>query len=399
MSIIRRFMRNLGPGRCSLITFSAVMLLGLGLKAQNGIFADFTTSKGTFTCKLDYTNAPKAVANFIGLATAQRGWLDASTGIVRTNHFFDGLKFHRVIAGFMIQGGSPTGTGTGDPGYVFPDEIVSTIKFDRFGTLAMANSGPKSNGSQFFVTVEPTSWLNNLYTIFGRLTSGSNVVYAINHVATDTNDAPLTDVIIQSVAIRRVGTAAQNFSIDSHNLPVARNVALTALNSGAQLELDFTNRQFCDNRLFSSTNLLDWTSEPLGIEISGPGTNRVFRTPAGAKGFYRFGQVQYASSTFAPQNLNRKTLTLTFNGGGVLTASFNSSGGGTYTFPPNPSGTVTSYNYNQAPYRGFIPSIYFSSYYPMAMRLDFKSNTNGTFSASVYTPAEVPVTGTFKCSP
>jgi peptidyl-prolyl cis-trans isomerase A (cyclophilin A) len=363
--------------------------------AQNGIFADFTTSMGPFSCQLDYTNAPKAVANFIGLATGQSAWLDLPSGRARTNAFYNGLRFHRVIAGFMIQGGSPNGQGTDDPGYAFPDEFTPALRFDRFGVLAMANSGPKSNGSQFFVTVAPASWLNDVHTIFGKVVSGSNVVYAISQVATS-GDVPVTPVVIQGVAIRRVGTAAQNFNILAQSLPVVKNIGLGLTNTPQhQILLGFTNRQFADNRLYSSTNLNAWAAELLGIEIANAGTNTLVRTNNTPRKFYRFAQIQYASSTFAPKNLNWRTVTLTFSGGAVLTIWFNASGGGPYSFVPYGNGTITSYTYYQDPYRAYLWPIYFSAYYPMTLELDFTSNAGGTFKGTVYATPTVDVSGTF----
>src|SRR5436190_15991169 len=147
---------------CLVISCIFGALAGNVAAQTNGIFADFTTSKGNFSCQLDYTNAPKAVANFISLATGSRSWLDLPTGRARTNAFYDGLKFHRVIAGFMVQGGSPKGDGSDGPGYAFRDEFSAALRFDRFGRLAMANSGKDSNGSQFFITVAPTAWLNDV---------------------------------------------------------------------------------------------------------------------------------------------------------------------------------------------------------------------------------------------
>src|SRR5579859_3065661 len=145
------FWRWFGPGM--------VLLWALGASAQtNGIFADFTTSMGSFSCQLSYSNSPAAVANFIGLATGQRAWLDLTTGEARTNAFYDGLTFHRVISGFMIQGGSPNGQGTDGPGYAFADQFSSSLNFNSPWMLAIANSGKDSNGSQFFVTVEPYSY-------------------------------------------------------------------------------------------------------------------------------------------------------------------------------------------------------------------------------------------------
>jgi len=154
-----------GPGRRTaiiLVLLAAMAATAPHLSAQtNGIFADFTTSMGSFSCQLDYTNAPRTVANFIGLASGQRAWLDLNTGRARTNAFYNGLTFHRVIAGFMIQGGSPNGMGTDGPGYAFPDEFSPALVFTNYGVMAMANSGTNSNGAQFFITVEPYTFGNN----------------------------------------------------------------------------------------------------------------------------------------------------------------------------------------------------------------------------------------------
>src|SRR5438309_5209300 len=155
------------------LPFVTVLIWGARAHGQaNGIFADFTTSMGSFTCRLEYTIAPKAVANFIGLATGQRPWLDLPRGAARTNAFYNGLLFHRVVVGFVIQAGSPNGQGTAGPGYVFPDEISPSLRFTNTGILAMANTGTNSNGSQFFITVTNTPFLNDGYTIFGELAGG-----------------------------------------------------------------------------------------------------------------------------------------------------------------------------------------------------------------------------------
>jgi len=383
------------------VPFIVVVLLTWRAAGQaNGIYADFTTSKGSFTCVLDYTNAPKAVANFIGLATGQKAWLDLPSGRVRTNAFYDGLLFHRVIGGFMIQGGSPNGQGTDGPGYAFPDEFKASLRFNSPGVLAMANSGPKSNGAQFFVTVAPTTWLNDVHTIFGWLVSGTNVVTAISQVAVDANSKPLTNVVIQHVAIRRVGTAAENFNINAQSLPVVTNLALKIANSGSKVALTFTNRQYADSRLYSTTNLSGWSPELLGILITAPTTNTVFRAKDVPKRFYSFAQIQYPSSTFAPKTVYGRRLVLTFSGGAdVITVTFNTSGGGTYTYPPLADGTVTSYTWTQEPYRGRLSPIYFSGVVPMALRLDFTSAGGGNFSGTAYTsPTTTSVSGTFTLS-
>src|ERR1035438_5736822 len=281
--------------------FSTLIAVG----QTNGIFADFATSMGNFTCQLDYTNAPRTAANFIGLATGQRAWLDLPTGRARTNAFYNGLTFHRVIAGFMNPAGSPNGLGNDGPGYAFMDEFSPKLVFDSFGVLAMANDGPNSDAAQFFITVTPFTAGNNVYTIFGRLTSGSNVVYAINQVATDANAKPLTNVVMQQVSIRRVGAAAQAFDLSAQGLPVVANLPLRIATTASQAILSFTNLQYSNNRLYSATNLAGpWTSDALGIEITAPVSNSVQRAKDAPQCFYSMAQIQYASSTFAPKTMN-----------------------------------------------------------------------------------------------
>ncbi len=384
------------------VSLGVLALSVLVARAQtDGIFADFTTSLGSFSCAVDYTNAPRTCANFIGLATGQRAWLDLPSGRARTNAFYNGLTFHRVIAGFMCQGGSPNGSGSDGPGYAFTDEFTSPWTFDSFGVLAMANSGPNSDGSQFFVTVAPYTSGNNTYSIFGRVVSGSNVVYAINHVATDANDKPLTNVVIQQVSIRRVGAAAQAFNINAQGLPVVTNLPLAIASHTGQVGLTFSNRQFADNRLYSTTNLGPLTAELLGIEPATPATNTLFRAEDAPAKFFRMAQIQYASSTFAPKTMYGRTLSLNFVvGPGQITITFDSSGGGTYTWTGQPSGTVTSYAWSQEPYRGFLWPIQLAGLVPMTLQLNFGSDTAGTMTGTAYfsTGGTGSVDGTFSLS-
>ena len=371
---------------CSAMLGLLSLSAGVAFGQTNGIFADFTTSMGGFTCQLDYTNAPRTTANFIGLATGQRAWLDLPSGRARTNAFYNGLTFHRVIAGFMDQGGSPNGIGTDGPGYAFTDEFSPRLVFDSFGVLAMANSGTNSNGAQFFITVAPFTSGNNTYAIFGRLVSGSNVVYAINHVATDVNDKPLTNVVMQQVSIRRVGTAAQAFNIKAQGLPIVTNLPLKIATGAGQVTLSFTNRQYADNRLYSATNLAGpWTANALGIEIATPSSNTVSRAVDVPRRFFSFAQIQYVSSTFAPKTLYGRILaiTLTSGGSGTITMTFDSAGGGTFVFPPNPAGSVSGYVWTQEPYRGRL-LIGLSGYPILNLRFDFATGASGTFSGTAY---------------
>jgi peptidyl-prolyl cis-trans isomerase A (cyclophilin A) len=163
--------------------------------------ATFDTSMGSFTVRLMPEHAPKTVDNFVALARGDREWTDPRDGGRKTEPLYDGTIFHRVISDFMIQGGDPRGTGTGGPGYTFEDEVSGGPSFDRPGLLAMANAGPDTNGSQFFVTVTPTPWLTGKHTIFGEVVDGYDVVERISKASTGPQDRPSTDVVLERIRI------------------------------------------------------------------------------------------------------------------------------------------------------------------------------------------------------
>ncbi len=167
------------------------------------LMARLITNMGTIEFELFEDKTPITVDNFVGLATGTKEWVDPRTLQKVKKPFYNGLTFHRVIPGFMIQGGCPLGTGTGGPGYKFKDEIVPDLKFDRPGRVAMANAGPNTNGSQFFITEKETPWLNGRHTIFGQVTKGMDVVHKIANVERDSRDKPLKPVIIEKVEIFR----------------------------------------------------------------------------------------------------------------------------------------------------------------------------------------------------
>ena len=169
-----------------------------------GTYAIFETSLGNITCKLFEKEAPKTVANFVGLAEGTKEFTDARTGQKAKRPFYDGLVFHRVIPKFMIQGGCPLGTGTGDPGYRFDDEFHPSLQHDKPGKLSMANAGPGTNGSQFFITVAATPWLDNHHTIFGEVIEGQDVAVKMSQVMRDRSDRPLEPVTLRKVSIERV---------------------------------------------------------------------------------------------------------------------------------------------------------------------------------------------------
>src|SRR5579885_102051 len=171
---------------------------------QPGTYATFNTSEGTIVCRLFEKEAPKTVQNFTDLAEGKREWKHPSTGKKSSDRLYDGTIFHRVIPNFMVQGGDPAGTGFGGPGYQFEDETKgSPHKFDMPGKLAMANAGPNTNGSQFFITVAPTTWLTGNHTIFGEVIEGQDIVNAITKVKRNAQDRPAQDVTLNSVSIEK----------------------------------------------------------------------------------------------------------------------------------------------------------------------------------------------------
>ncbi|MFB6121965.1 MAG: peptidylprolyl isomerase [Haloferacaceae archaeon] len=166
--------------------------------------ATLHTNYGDVTVELFEERAPRTVENFIGLATGETEWTDPETGEQKQGEpLYDDVPFHRVIEGFMIQGGDPTGTGRGGPGYTFDDEFHDELTHDGPGVLSMANSGPDTNGSQFFITLAAQPHLDGRHAVFGEVTDGMDVVEEIGSVPTDGNDQPKTDVVLESVTVER----------------------------------------------------------------------------------------------------------------------------------------------------------------------------------------------------
>jgi peptidyl-prolyl cis-trans isomerase A (cyclophilin A) len=169
-----------------------------------GLYAVLDTTLGEITCQLFPDKAPETVQNFVGLASGTKEFVDPETRKQTKRPFYDGLVFHRVIPKFMIQGGCPQGSGTGGPGYKFKDEFTPDLSFDKAGRLAMANAGPGTNGSQFFITVAPTDWLDNHHTIFGQVVKGLDVVDKIVNTPKGAGDRPQTAVVMNTVKIVEV---------------------------------------------------------------------------------------------------------------------------------------------------------------------------------------------------
>ena len=187
-------------------TFPAIQAPGSGQ-----LYARFVTSMGNIVVRLEEQRAPNTVKNFVGLATGTQEWADPRTGEAKRGvPLYDGTIFHRVIADFMIQGGDPLGVGRGGPGYRFQDEFHPELRHASAGVLSMANSGPGTNGSQFFITEKATPWLDNKHSVFGFVVAGGNLIGKITRVAKGAGDKPIQDVVLQRVEIFRSETAPAN---------------------------------------------------------------------------------------------------------------------------------------------------------------------------------------------
>lgn len=210
MNGLKERLKALPIGKLALLAITLLLVVGTALPAQSGLdpglYARIETSRGEILLELTYKKTPVTVMNFVGLA---EGSIDSSRGL--GTPFYDGLTFHRVIEDFMIQGGDPQGNGSGGPGYRFPDEIDPSLKHDRPGTLSMANAGPDTNGSQFFITHVPTPWLDGRHAVFGYVVEGQDVVDAIRQ-----GDR------IERVEILRVGAEARQFRVNQKRFEEAQ---------------------------------------------------------------------------------------------------------------------------------------------------------------------------------
>ena len=329
-----------------------MLLLALAPLGHAQIYADVSTSMGAFTIQLNYTAAPQTVANFITLAEGTKAWVDETTGAIHTNEpFYNGITFHRVIKDFMSQTGSRKGDGSDGPGYTFRDEL-NGLTHSGPHVVSMANGGPNTNGSQFFITDVATPSLNGIHTVFGTISSGGAVVDAINNVAT-TNEKPNTPVTIQSIAIRREGTAAQAFNEHAQNLPVVsattgrmnvvRNVSNTwALNPSISVGDIF--RAFRSATLGSTWSELPSSRLHVGIGtalLTPVAVNAPLDTPTAASAFYHLSVAHHPGSV-TPSHLSNRTVRMPLSGG-VLNFTFTAAGNaGTTTYTPTSGSPLSS---------------------------------------------------------
>lgn len=356
------------PMRYPRLILSALLFLAV-FHPGNGsaqIYADVSLSGGVvgnFTITLKPDKAPVTVANFIGLATGQNGWLDLQTGSIRHDPFYKGVTFHRVVAGFVSQTGSPNGTGTDGPGYTFRNEIDPTLSHATPYTVAMANSGTDTNGSQWYITQGDQSSLDGNYTIFGAVTSGQEVCDALNAVTTNaTTSQPITPVTISSIAI--YGLSLADFNMNPPGLPRVLNGGTVMKASGSTFSLGFDHEPYSYYYGFDTPDLTSWSSfiNPQYFHSAAPGAGEIDVTSlkTGSKHFYRIARVDYSlcAITGGPATIAGKTLTFPgLLGTSSIALVIDAAGtGGTYqiTFANNPvnSGQITSLTYssNASPY-------------------------------------------------
>ena len=285
------------------LTIVSVLLGSLAFDAQvqaqeSGIFADFQTSRGNFTVRLEPSLAPKAVANFIGLATGEQPWIDPTSGSVRTNAFFDGLAIERVEPGVLIESGLRQNSASTAPGYWLLPE--PSLKFDG-PMLAMADDGTNAHGARFFILLTNKPPVQQARTIFGTVTtSGRSVVETISTVDHDSNGTPTTDARIRRVEIRRVGAEAVAFNHRTQGLPAALHPGMSIHTGSNQVVLSFARPHGAVNRLYASTNLLTWNLRFHSPSDELQTAETVIEDIAATSQFFQLAQVRYAERTQAP---------------------------------------------------------------------------------------------------
>ncbi len=420
-----------------------IYIFGCASIAHSQIYADFnvsqgTTNLGTFRVRLDYDKAPRACANFIGLATGERAWIDPANGNIQNNKkYYDGIIFHRLIHNFVIQGGDPLGTGTGGPGYVFQDQFDPSLLHNGRYKLSMAHAGTNTNGSQFFITLEQASSLDFEHTVFGEVINDTTFPasrtiidnFANSTTFPTTQDRPLTDVKINSVTITRVGAAANAFNIHDPSLllPIVKGLTPTGLYTAGIFRLSWPTQEKRNYKIYNSFDLQAWSLFRNGISLNQNPANTLdipdlTNIP---KLFIKITETDYSNHINAPTVLlssGRKLTIQQFNSTNNLELTFNGSTGGAWADTTGASGIITNITWgDSAPSTGFFVSAGNndqSKFIPlgnlnftinngaaagwtaMNLGLDFQSTTTGYFqSNSVNGSTFNIVRGTFTLSP
>jgi cyclophilin family peptidyl-prolyl cis-trans isomerase len=368
---------------------TAVLLLSsaaIAVPAADGLYASVETTSGAFTIDLDFARTPKTVANFVGLAEGTRAWVDSENGEISNEPFYDGLKIPRAEPGFVIQFGSPTNTLSGGPGYQFGDEFHPDVGHHGAGFVSMANSGADTNGSQLFVTLAATNFLDKKHSVFGRVVEGLNVVQAIG-------GQPASSVTINKVTIVRVGAAAEGFDPTAWGLPVVRDTEeqLDVSAAPASYVLNYLPRPFTQFTAFNSSVLTNWQSTDVQFLSSAPPADFDV-TPQSAgndQQFFNLVEVEYSP---VPETLNGLTFDLTLTSSDPdqsLTMTFTADERvandpanplGSYTLNPDPiTGVISAYTWNQDLHHGQI-GVILDGIGTFFFNCDFAPDGSGTFT-------------------
>lgn len=382
------------------------MLATAAFALTNGLYAILQTDLGGITCRLHYAQAPLAVANFVGLAEGQRSWIYEETSSLTSNRFYDGLIFHRVIPGFMIQGGCPLGTGTSGPGYRFIDEFDPALRHSSSGVLSMANSGKDSNGSQFFITLSAQAQLDDVHTVFGHVVAGQSVVSAIGDVARNpTNNKPYTNVYMNSISIERIGAEAQAFNIYTQALPKVTGAMIQATDPGVgECVIDVGGRAECELFVSQSSNLNTWSSQCIYFYSDDPeGGDAVVSTPTNSPVFIRATRIDYTGLSTTPTATNTpagKYLHLDITSHGWTRDMYwdtTHSGTGSVYHGVSTNEVYESCVWVRDVYRA-QHTVYSDQIVPMVNLLSFDTPTNGSFEGTFYASTPFDCWGTFYLS-
>jgi peptidyl-prolyl cis-trans isomerase A (cyclophilin A) len=372
-------------------TLLIIAFLIAPLQAQ--VYADFTVSSGgaslgTFRVLLEHEKAPRTCANFIGLASGKRPWIDVTNGAVRTNRpFYDGLTFHRLIHNFVIQGGSPNGQGTDGPGYTILDEYHPDLRHSSDYVISMAKSGfPNTGGSQFFITLAATPNLNDKHSVFGKVISGTTIIDGFKNASlfpTGAGDKPVTPIVINSVVIS--GPSYAGFDINAASLRLPRvgstNMRIARDATAATMTATFDRQAQTDYMFIQSPDLSVWSSPRHILSLDADANQElVITSRPEPRYFLNLATVGYGQVPNAPADLvnGSKKLQIKFTSGQYLDLLFDGQGGGTwFDSGSGGGGAITFTNWeDQAEETGVIEN---TSSIPFAIPLGFLGVTLADF--------------------
>ncbi len=380
---------------------------------EDGLFARIETSEGVIRARLAPDKAPRTVSNFVGLAEGGQKALDFAEAKTIDGGYYDGVTFHRVISDLLIQTGLRSGSAEGpSPGYVFRDEFNPDLRHDEPFVLSMANTGPHTNGSEFFITVASAPQLNDTNAVFGEVVQGQDVARAISTVETDEEDRPLTPVTIERITIERIGASGRAFQPDLAGLPKVQFIQPRWNASGSTYHLDLTTQPGSDYHLFTSPDLQTWAHESLAFpdaneEMPSESTIDVTATVAAAPmRFFKVAEVFYPTVIYPPSDLGGRSLDVAITQFGNASTSSRL----LYTFTDATVGTGQLGNGTPVAFRNYfyrvdsptratliIPSDLSVPFDLPQFALTFASETIGTFIATLPNafPAPVIIAGTF----